>query len=70
MNARRVVLAGAAWSNGMVRLNEGPGPLMRSVLANVPLLVDEIALIDPRVLTVLYPLMGGRGELHVPMNPV
>ncbi|MFK0143260.1 AAA family ATPase [Streptomyces murinus] len=46
-----------------------PGPLMRSVLNDVPLLVDEIALIDPRVLTVLYALMDGRGELRIPMNP-
>ncbi|GLF98040.1 AAA family ATPase [Streptomyces yaizuensis] len=46
-----------------------PGPLMRSVLNDVPLLVDEVALIDPRVLSVLYPLMDGRGELRIPMNP-
>lgn len=46
-----------------------PGPLMRSVLEDVPLLVDEIALVDPRVLTVLYALMDGRGELRIPMNP-
>ncbi|WP_446046424.1 AAA family ATPase [Streptomyces olivaceus] len=46
-----------------------PGPLMRSVLNDVPLLVDEVALIDPRVLTVLYALMDGRGELRIPMNP-
>ncbi|MCX4783905.1 MULTISPECIES: AAA family ATPase [unclassified Streptomyces] len=47
-----------------------PGPLMRSVLHDVPLLVDEIAVISPGVLTVLYPLMDGRGELHIPMNPL
>lgn len=46
-----------------------PGPLHRSVLYDVPLLVDEIALIDPRVLSVLYPLMDGRGELRIPVNP-
>jgi nitric oxide reductase NorQ protein len=46
-----------------------PGPLMRSVVNDVPLLVDEVALIDPRVLSVLYPLMDGRGELRIPMNP-
>lgn len=46
-----------------------PGPLHRSVLHDVPLLVDEIALIDPRVLSVLYPLMDGRGVLRIPMNP-
>lgn len=46
-----------------------PGPLHRSVLHDVPLLIDEIALIDPRVLSVLYPLMDGRGVLRIPMNP-
>ncbi|WP_410646238.1 AAA family ATPase [Amycolatopsis sp. cmx-4-54] len=46
-----------------------PGPLHRSVLFDVPLLVDEIALIDPRVLSVLYPLMDGRNVLRIPMNP-
>jgi nitric oxide reductase NorQ protein len=45
------------------------GPLIRSIENDVPLLVDEIALIDPRELTVLYALMDGRGELRVPMNP-
>lgn len=45
------------------------GPLTRSVENDVPLLVDEIALINPRVLAVLYALMDGRGELLVPMNP-
>ncbi|TLQ39423.1 AAA family ATPase [Streptomyces marianii] len=46
-----------------------PGPLIRSIENDVPLLVDEIALIDPRELTVLYALMDGRGELHVTQNP-
>lgn len=46
-----------------------PGPLHRSLMLNVPLLVDEIALIDPRVLSVLYPLMDGRGVLRITANP-
>ncbi|GGS84865.1 hypothetical protein GCM10010156_49360 [Planobispora rosea] len=46
-----------------------PGPLHRSVLRNVPLLIDEIALIEPRVLAILYPLMDGRGELRITANP-
>ncbi len=49
--------------------NWQPGPLHLSVLNDVPLLVDEIALIDPRVLSVLYPLMDGRDVLRFPMNP-
>ncbi|WP_433259222.1 AAA family ATPase (plasmid) [Streptosporangium sp. CA-135522] len=46
-----------------------PGPLHRSVLKDVPLLVDEIALIDPKVLSILYPLMDGRSVLQITMNP-
>lgn len=45
------------------------GPLVLSVIHNAPLLVDEIALIDPKVLSVLYPLMDGRGVLEVTQNP-
>lgn len=46
-----------------------PGPLHRSVMYDVPLLVDEIALCDPRVLSTLYALMDGRGVLRITMNP-
>jgi nitric oxide reductase NorQ protein len=49
--------------------NWAPGPLHRSVLADVPLFVDEIALPDPSVLSVLYALMDGRRVLRIPMNP-
>lgn len=45
------------------------GPLTRSIIDNVPFLVDEIALIDPKVLSLLYPLMDGRGVLEVTQNP-
>ncbi|MEY9839426.1 AAA family ATPase [Streptacidiphilus sp. EB103A] len=46
-----------------------PGPLLRSVQNDVPLFVDEIALIPPTALSLLYPLMDGRGELTVTVNP-
>lgn len=46
-----------------------PGPLHRSVIADIPLFVDEIALPDPGVLALLYELMDGRGVLRIPMNP-
>lgn len=45
------------------------GPLTRSVIDDVPFLVDEIALIDPKVLSILYPLMDGRGILEITQNP-
>ena len=46
-----------------------PGPLHLSVVADIPLFVDEIALPDPGVLAVLYALLDGRGVLRIPMNP-
>lgn len=45
------------------------GPLIRSIINDVPLLIDEIAIIDPGVLALLYPLMDGRGVLEVQSNP-
>jgi hypothetical protein len=45
------------------------GPLPVSMEKGVPLLIDEIALIDPRVMAVVYGVMDGRGELVVTANP-
>jgi MoxR-like ATPase len=45
------------------------GPLVQAMIEGRPLLVDEIALIEPRVLSVLYSVMDGRGELNVTANP-
>lgn len=45
------------------------GPLVRSIKEDVPFLIDEVALIEPRVLSVVYPLMDGRGVLEVTQNP-
>ncbi|GAA3832287.1 hypothetical protein GCM10022226_61900 [Sphaerisporangium flaviroseum] len=42
------------------------GPLTLSVQFGLPLLLDEITLIDPRVLVPLYEVMDGRGVLHIP----
>lgn len=46
-----------------------PGPLHRAVAQGRPLFVDEIALADPTVLSVLYPLMDGRDTLTIDANP-
>lgn len=46
-----------------------PGPLTVAVTEGRPLLVDEVALIDPRVLSVLYSVMDGRDTLHLPTHP-
>lgn len=45
------------------------GPLIKAMEAGEPLLVDEIPMIDPRVLTVLYSAMDGRDTLQVTANP-
>lgn len=45
------------------------GPLVRSAEEGKVLLIDEIGLIDPKVLAVVYGLMDGRRELVVTANP-
>jgi len=47
----------------------GPGPLQIAVEKGLPILVDEILLGDPTVLSTMYPLMDGRGFLEVSANP-
>ena len=46
------------------------GPLTRAADEGKKLLVDEIALIDPRVMAVAYGLMDGRNELVITQNPL
>jgi len=46
------------------------GPLARAADEGKKLLVDEIALIDSRVMAVAYGLMDGRDELVVTQNPM
>ena len=45
------------------------GPLITAMQNGWPLLIDEIALIDPRVMSIVYGVMDGRGEIHVTANP-
>jgi nitric oxide reductase NorQ protein len=45
------------------------GPLVRAAEHGGVLFVDEIGVISPVVLTVLYSVMDGRGELEVTANP-
>lgn len=45
------------------------GPLVKAMEEGKPLLVDEVALIDPKVMAVVYSVMDGRGELNVTANP-
>lgn len=45
------------------------GPLTVAVENGRPFLADEIGLADAKVLSVMYPLMDGRGELRIVGNP-
>jgi MoxR-like ATPase len=45
------------------------GPLIKSAEEGKPLLIDEVGLIDPKVLSIVYGLMDGRQEYTVTQNP-
>jgi nitric oxide reductase NorQ protein len=45
------------------------GVLVKSALEGKVLLIDEIGLIDPKVLAVVYGLMDGRQEITITQNP-
>jgi nitric oxide reductase NorQ protein len=45
------------------------GPLLRAAEEGKPLLIDEVGLIDPKVLSIVYGLMDGRKEYTVTANP-
>lgn len=45
------------------------GPLVRAMEKGIPLYVDEIALIEPKVMSVVYGAMDGRGVIEVTQNP-
>lgn len=45
------------------------GPMLRAMENGEVLYVDEIALIDPKVMAVAYSVMDGRGEYTVTQNP-
>lgn len=45
------------------------GPMLRAMEEGAVLYIDEIALIDPKVMAVVYSVMDGRGEYQVTANP-
>ncbi len=49
-----------AWHNG---------PLVRAMVEGKVLFIDEVGLIDPKVLSIVYPLMDGRKTIDVGANP-
>lgn len=44
------------------------GPLLRAMVQGKPLIIDEIALIDPRALSIVYAATDGRRECYVTAN--
>lgn len=55
--------------DGKEALTWEDGPLIRAMENGVPLFIDEIGVIAPNQLTVLFSVMDGRGELCVTANP-
>lgn len=45
------------------------GPLVKAAEEGIPLFIDEVGLIDPKVLSGVYSLMDGTGTLTVTANP-
>lgn len=45
------------------------GPLLKAAESGGALLIDEVGLIDPKVLSIVYGLMDGRREYSVTANP-
>ena len=45
------------------------GPLLKAAIEGIPLLIDEVGLIDPKILSGVYGLMDGRKEYTVTANP-
>jgi hypothetical protein len=45
------------------------GPLVRAMKNGTPIFIDEVGLIDARVISILNPLLDGRGVLEVRQNP-
>lgn len=45
------------------------GPLLKAMEGGEVLYIDEIAIIDPKVMTICYSVMDGRDELPITANP-
>jgi len=45
------------------------GPLVKAAERGEPLFIDEVGLIDPKVMSVVYSLVDGTGTLNITANP-
>ena len=62
-------LVGGYTQNPAGGWNWTDGPLIQAAEEGRPLLIDEVGLIDPKVLSIVYGLMDGRREYTVTANP-
>jgi nitric oxide reductase NorQ protein len=56
---------GGHWQDDAGLYHWADGPLVLAAIYGRPLYIDEIALIDPKVMAVVYSLMDGRNELRI-----
>lgn len=54
---------------GVTRYEWVDGPLLKAMKEGAVLYIDEIALIDPKVMAIVYGVMDGRDELRITANP-
>jgi nitric oxide reductase NorQ protein len=51
------------------RFEWSDGPLLKAAERGTPLLIDEVGLVDPKVMSVVYSFMDGTGSYSVTANP-
>lgn len=56
---------GGHWQDSKGLYHWADGPLVLAAIQGRPLYIDEVALIDPKVMAIVYSLMDGRNELRI-----
>jgi len=60
---------GGYWQDEEGHYHWAHGPMVLAMLEGRPFYIDEVALIDPKVMALPYGLMDGRNELRITQNP-
>lgn len=60
---------GGYWQDADGKYRWSDGPMVCAMCEGRPFYIDEIALIDPKVMALPYALMDGRDELRITQNP-
>jgi MoxR-like ATPase len=60
---------GGFWQDEKGFYHWADGPLICAMCEGRPLYIDEIALIDPKVIAIVYSVMDGRNELRITEQP-